>query len=151
MLRRGGIERGARREMLSRPLPFIPVTAEYPLPGRRLRGALAHQFGHFCFACTLRGVDIVGTVGFCKKVEMRVDEAWQHGLAVQIDHLRVPVTRATHFVLTADRHNAPAASVDSNGLRAWLRGVHGVDCAVDKEVDGHRFLLWLQILRLTIQ
>src|SRR5579859_8248355 len=114
MLWRDGIERDAGRKALARPLSLVPLTAENPLPRRRLRGALAYKFGHFVLAGALSGVDVVGTIGFHHQVDMRVDRSGQHRLAAQIDHLRVPVTRAAHLVLAADRQNAPAAGVDGD-------------------------------------
>src|ERR1700686_3319668 len=68
---------------------------------------------------------------------MRIYETGQHRFAAQIDHLRVPVACAAHFIIAAYRQDAPARAVDSHSLRSWLRDIQRIDCAIQIKVDAH--------------
>src|SRR5579875_1363445 len=116
MLRRSGVQRSFRRELLSWPAILVPVTALNPLPGRSLCGPCAYQFRYLLLALASPGVNVVRAIGGIQQVDMGIDEAGENGSALEInDLLRCPGgSHSPHLVVAADGKNAPAYSIDSH-------------------------------------
>ncbi len=139
MFGRGGIQRGAGGEVAARPLVLVPAPALNPLARRSLRSALAHQFRHLVLALACGGVNVVGAMGRAEQVDMRVDEAGQHGTPAQVDDARVQAAAALYLIVAANGQDAPAGLVNRHCLRAWLRGIHGNNIAIHIEKGTHTF------------
>jgi hypothetical protein len=120
------------------------LTTKYPLPGWRLYRSLAHQVCYLVLICASRCINMVGTIGSIKQVNMGIDEAGQKGPPTQIYKLSIPVTGASHLVIVTHGYNTSACAVDSHGLGMWLCGIHGVDVSIQIENDAHvlTFLTW---------
>ncbi|GHO53599.1 hypothetical protein KSB_20740 [Ktedonobacter robiniae] len=99
--------------------------------------ALAHEFGYLVFAGTHLRVDMMRAIGGAHEVNMRIDKAWQNGLATQVNHFALHISQATYLVIAAHSENAPTGQVNRHSLRARLRRIHRIYVSIEINNSRH--------------
>src|ERR1700694_5820362 len=93
------IKRGFSREVVARPLIFIPLPSLNPVPLWGLRDTLTHTLDCSILAGSIACIDMMAAIGRADKMNMRVDKAWYDGFAPKVEILTETVSISTDFVV----------------------------------------------------